>query len=79
MADEVERHGANMKIDARLVLGLVILLALIAFVVQNRNDVALTFLFFEFTAPLWLMLAATVVLSLVVGFLAGRRSRRPRD
>lgn len=79
MGDKVERHGVGRKIDARLVIGLVILLALIAFVVQNRLDVALSFLFLEFTAPLWLMLAATVVLSLVVGYLAGRRSRRPRD
>jgi uncharacterized integral membrane protein len=78
MAGEVERRGTGKQIDARLVGGGVILLALVAFVGQNREEVPFTFLFLQFTAPLWLMLAGTVVLALLVGFLAGRRSRRPK-
>ncbi|WP_208028941.1 lipopolysaccharide assembly protein LapA domain-containing protein [Rhabdothermincola sediminis] len=78
MAREAEHRGAKMQVDARLVGGAVILLALLAFVGQNREEVPFTFLFLQFTAPLWLMLAGTVVLALLVGFLAGRRSRRPK-
>lgn len=76
MAGDAERRGTRKQLDARLVGGAVILLGLVAFVGQNREEVPFTFLFLEFNAPLWLMLAGTVVLALLVGFLAGRRSRR---
>jgi len=59
--------------DGRLIVGAIVLVFLLIFVFQNTDDTPLNFLFFEFTAPLWLMLAITVVVSLGVGFLVGRR------
>ncbi len=74
-ADEpVERGGRG--VDSRLIVGGIVLVALLIFVFQNTDETPLTFLFFDFTAPLWLMLAITVAISLGSGFLLGRRRRR---
>jgi uncharacterized integral membrane protein len=58
------------------VVGAIVLVLLIVFIAQNPDDTRLHFLFFDFSAPLWLMLAITVVLSLGIGYLLGRRGRR---
>jgi uncharacterized integral membrane protein len=63
-------------VDSRLIVGGVVLVILLIFVFQNTYETELTFLFFDFTAPLWLMLAITVVVSLAIGFLLGRRRQR---
>jgi LPXTG-motif cell wall-anchored protein len=63
-------------VDSRLIVGGIVLVALLIFVFQNTDETPLTFLFFDFTAPLWLMLAITVAISLGIGFLLGRRRRR---
>jgi uncharacterized integral membrane protein len=75
--DEPAQRQAR-GVDGRLVVGGIVLVLLLVFVFQNTYDTALNFLFFEFTAPLWLMLAITVVISLGIGFLLGRR-RGSRD
>jgi uncharacterized integral membrane protein len=68
--------GGSRRIDARAVIGVLVLVGLLAFVFQNTNRVGFNFLIFDFTAPLWLMLGVTVLLSMGLGFLLGRRSRR---
>ena len=56
----------------------VITLALLAFVIQNRGPVKLTWLFWSFSWPLWLLLVVTIGLSLIAGqiLLMLRRHRR---
>jgi uncharacterized integral membrane protein len=71
-----EGGGRSRRIDARAVIGVLVLVGLLAFVFQNTNRVGFNFLIFDFTAPLWLMLGVTVLLAMGVGFLLGRRSRR---
>jgi uncharacterized integral membrane protein len=73
--DGVQREGRS-HVDGRLVVGAIVLVLLVVFIAQNTEDAQLHFLFFDFTASLWLMLTITVVLSLGVGFLLGRRARR---
>ena len=56
-------------------------LALLAFIVQNRQSTDVHWLAWTFTAPLWVALAlpaavAVVVAGLVVVLVARRRSRR---
>jgi len=62
-----------------LIGGIVLALAAVAFVVQNRDEVTIHFLFFEFESRLWTLLLITSVISIVAAELIGiaiRRSRR---
>ena len=56
----------------------VIIVAVLAFIVQNRVPVKLTWLFWSFSWPLWLLLVVTIGLSLIAGqiLLMLRRHRR---
>jgi uncharacterized integral membrane protein len=55
---------------------------LVVFVVQNRNDVTLNFLFWSFTVPMWLFTIAVAVLGSIVwiglGILRRHRRRKAR-
>ncbi len=86
MADNVEQHDRrNEKRDhptrdwGPLVAGLVLLLLVGIFVIQNGDDVTLEFLMFEGTLPLGaaLLLAAVFggLASLLLGFARRARTR----
>jgi uncharacterized integral membrane protein len=51
---------------------------LVVFIVQNRQNVDLDFLFWGFTWPLWLLIIVSAILGAIVWFGAGvvRRHRR---
>ncbi|TVR35640.1 MAG: LapA family protein [Nitriliruptor sp.] len=74
----VEIGGSTISI--KLIVGALILIGVIFFVFQNTQPVALSWLFFEFTMPLW---GLTVIL-FGAGMLMGwalhlrRQRRRPR-
>jgi uncharacterized integral membrane protein len=55
---------------------------LVVFVVQNRDDVTLNFLFWSFTVPMWLFTVAVAVLGSIVwiglGILRRHRRRKAR-
>ena len=55
---------------------------LVAFMVQNRDDVTLNFLFWSFTLPLWLFTLIVAVLGSIVwvgiGILRRHRRRKAR-
>ena len=54
---------------------------LLAFILQNTEDVRLDFLFWEFTWPLWLLTIVSAVLGALVWFGIGvmRRHRRRKE
>jgi uncharacterized integral membrane protein len=56
--------------------------ALLVFVVQNTADVSVTFLFWTFTWPVWLLIVVSAVLGAAIwmglGILRRRRRRRAR-
>jgi uncharacterized integral membrane protein len=55
---------------------------LLVFIVQNREDVTLDFLFWSFTVPMWLFTIAVAVLGSIVwiglGILRRHRRRKAR-
>ena len=52
--------------------------ALLAFVLQNTDDVPVTFLFWSFTWPVWLLIIVSSLLGAVIWFVAGVLRRRRR-
>ena len=77
MNDELEQDdrlgGGGI---ARLVLAVVLLGALALFVGQNTDDVAVDWLVFDLTLPLWLLLVLTAVVGAALGEVAGWALRR---
>ena len=55
--------------------------ALVIFMLQNTDDVTVTFLFWDFTWPVWLMTLITAAFGALVWFGLGviRRRRRRKD
>lgn len=74
MADEeVHQYGKGARrTDGRLVIGIIVILLLGAFILQNRDEVSLSILVFDFSLPLWIALGGTLLISLAVGFMLGR-------
>ena len=68
MADEVVVQPVEKEkgLNARLVLGLVAAVALALFVVQNTDDAEVNFLWMDGSIPLFLLLLATAVLTLII-------------
>jgi uncharacterized integral membrane protein len=67
-----------------LIGGGVLLALLLAFILQNRETVSFTFLFWTFSAPLWLALVITALVAFVIGQFAlmwrrHKRRQRRRD
>jgi uncharacterized integral membrane protein len=63
-------------VSPKQVVAGIIGLALVVFVLQNTDSTSITLLVFDVTFPLWLVLAATIALSVGVGYLFGSRRRR---
>ena len=77
--DERGRELDERRLSPALIGGIVLALAAAAFVIQNRREVPIEFLFFEFESRLWMLLLITSVISIVAAELIGiavRRSRR---
>jgi uncharacterized integral membrane protein len=72
MADD-QRKG---PISAGAVALVLLVLALLAFVVQNTEDVQFNWLMIELTMPLWLALVITAVLGALIANLGGWMLRR---
>jgi len=71
--------GGGRQVSAGLVGGGVVAAALVAFVVQNTDDVPVNWLFFESDAPLWLVILIAAVAGAVLSEVGGwflRRARR---
>ena len=55
--------------------------ALVAFMIQNTDDVTVEFLFWEFTWPVWLLILVAALIGALVWFGLGvlRRHRRRKE
>lgn len=80
MADEEHRPGGGnggtgAALARKLVGPAIIAVAVLLFVVQNPDENQFSYLVFDFSAPLWLMLAVTALLGVIIGWFLGRRSK----
>ncbi len=83
MADETEAgapDGQGRGLSGGAIASLTGAGLLLIFVVQNAEDVSLSFLFWSFTWPVWLLTIASALLGALVWFGLGvmRRHRRRR-
>lgn len=77
---EVKSEGRKFSVRPGLVAVVLVAVALIFFVVQNNDDVAFSWLIFDMTGPLWIVIVvaaiAGAVLSEVLGWVRRRHRRR---
>ncbi len=74
-----KRPRAEMAVVARLVLGLVLLAAVVAFALDNRDDVRVGWVFGDVEASLAVVLLMTAVAGACIGWLVLHLPRRDRD
>ena len=67
------------KISPSLIAGVVIALAAIDFIAQNRQQITIHFLFFTIEAKVWVALVVTGVLSILAAEFLGGHLRRRRN
>lgn len=70
------RKGASSMLTGRNIAGGIIVLVLLLFVLQNRNETKLSLLFWDITSGLWILVTITAVLAFASGFLFGRSAGR---
>ena len=71
-----DKDGNKSPISATLIIGILIGLAAIDFIVQNRDRVTIHFLFFSFHWRIWVALVITGVASVLAAELVGRAIRK---
>ncbi|MCC5954166.1 MAG: LapA family protein [Acidimicrobiia bacterium] len=79
MSDDVNNEKSSPQVSARMVGIVLIVAALVAFIVQNNEEVPIRWLVLEFTAPLWVALVIAMALAYALGYLTSRsRAKRKR-
>lgn len=77
-----EAGGSGAKVGAGAIASGSAIAALVMFIVQNTQDVSVTFLFWTFTWPVWLLILVSAALGAAVwlglGILRRRRRRKAR-
>jgi uncharacterized integral membrane protein len=77
MAERDDKNPVDeRRASPQLIAGIVVALAVVDFVVQNRDRITIHFLFFSFDARTWMALLITGVLAIVAAELMGRQLRR---
>jgi len=76
--DDTGAQGQGRRIGAGAIASIGGVGLLLAFVLQNTQDVSIDFLFWTFTWPLWLLTIVSALLGAIVWFGLGvlRRHRR---
>lgn len=72
------RSSGSRLLTGRYIAVAVLVAGLAAFIAQNTDSTDVTFLFLEFTAPLWVVLLVTAAVALLLGELVGALIRRRR-
>lgn len=76
MADRDDGKSTESGLSPTLVAGIVVALAAIDFIAQNRSRITVHFLFLSFDARVWVALVVTSVLAIVAAELVGRHLRK---
>jgi uncharacterized integral membrane protein len=71
-------RGAGAALAAHWV-AVVIAVAAIAFIAQNRTSVSIQLFWLTIDAPMWFVLVCTVATGALIGFLGSRRSKPAAD
>jgi len=69
-------HRRDVGRIVRLVLVLAIVLALVLVAMDNRDDVRLGYVFGDASAPVWIVLVASAIAGVFIGWLLRHRPRR---
>ncbi len=64
--------------SGRQITGGVATIVLLVFIALNNEDTPVSFLFFETTLPLWLVLAGTALLGVGIGMMIGTRRTKAK-
>lgn len=67
--------GTGGALTPRRIAALVLALAAVILILQNRVDTTLTVFGVSVTAPLWLFSVSLLAVGVVIGLLLGRRGR----
>ncbi len=76
--ERVERPGRlhDTAVGVRGAIAGVLGLALVAFIIDNRDDVRVGWVFGDGSKPLWLVLVVTAAVGVLIGLLLAHRSHR---
>ena len=66
------------RVDGKLVVGGILAVVLLLTIVQNTDDTSVNFLFWDVTAPLWIVLLVTAGIAIVIWELVSTARRRRR-
>ena len=70
-------EGPGFRPTGRQIVGGIIAVVLIVFIAANTTDVPINFIFFDVEMSMWLVLAGTALLGVLVGMgLGARRTKR---
>ncbi len=69
--------GQEEGLCGRAIGGLIIAAVVIVFIVINRDQIQVNFLFFSAEIALWVALSIAAVGGLIAGFLIGRKRYKP--
>ena len=74
--DDAQREGQSRRISFRVIAGVVLLIALMLFALDNRDDTRVGWVFGDGTAPLAAVLAVTALAGALLGWLVLHRPQR---
>lgn len=66
----------RFRIGPRQIVAFVVVVLVVVFIVQNRDEVKVNLFTATLTAPLWLLLTIMTVVGVVVGILLGWRRKK---
>lgn len=69
-------RSTGFRIGPRQIVAAVLVVLAIVFIAQNRDPASIDLFTLNVTAPLWIVLAAMVLVGLVIGLVLGRRRAR---
>jgi uncharacterized integral membrane protein len=74
---QVVRHDNRVRAGqtVRLVVIVLIVAALVAVAIDNRDDVRIGYVFGDASAPVWIVLVAAGIGGVIIGWLMRHRSR----
>ncbi len=76
---DIASGGGRMPVPPGVVLAVLVAVGLIFFVVQNGDEVAFAWLFFDMTGPLWVVIVVAALAGAALGgMLSWMRRRRRR-